>query len=277
MHSRLLFLDIETIPDRAILPAEFGADDFPTKPIQHRVVAISFLAASLLREGRSESYAVEECRSGGELDASEELLLRGFWQKFEREKPRVVTWNGRGFDIPVLVQRSFMYGIPANFWHQAGDRWTGYRHRYVVESHCDLMDALADHGASKPLKLDEAALAVGLPGKIGGHGSEVREMVAAGNLAGVRAYCESDVLNLFVLYVRWAFVTGRINAASHNAALESLIGYLEGERLSRPHLGRFLDIWRASPHRVSMMLPVPPAEHDEGKSLDHVGSEDVLP
>src|SRR5215471_18972691 len=168
MHSRLLFLDIETVPNRAILPAEFGDDDFPTKPIQHRVVAISFLAASLLREGRSESYAVEECRSGGELDASEELLLRGFWQKFEREKPRVVTWNGRGFDIPVLAQRSFMYGIPANFWHQAGDRWTGYRHRYVVESHCDLMDALADHGASRPLKLDEAALAVGLPGKIGG-------------------------------------------------------------------------------------------------------------
>jgi predicted PolB exonuclease-like 3'-5' exonuclease len=99
---------------------------------------------------------------------------------------------------------------------------SGYRHRYVVESLCDLMDALADHGASKPLKLDEAALAVGVPGKIGGHGSEVREMVAAGNLAGVRAYCESEGLDLFVLYVRRAFVTGRINAASHNAALQSL-------------------------------------------------------
>jgi hypothetical protein len=102
-------------------------------------------------------------------------------------------------------------------------------------------------------------------------------MVAAGNLAGVRAYCESDVLNLFVLYVRWAFVTGRINAASHNAALESLIGYLEGERLSRPHLGRFLDLWRASPRRVSMMLPVPPTEReDECKPMDHIRSEDML-
>jgi predicted PolB exonuclease-like 3'-5' exonuclease len=277
MHGRLLFLDIETIPDREILSAELRDDDFPAKPIQHRVVAISFLAASLVREGQFESYAVEECRSGGDLGSTEELLLKGFWQKFEREKPRVVTWNGRGFDMPVLVQRSFVYGIPASFWHQAGDRWTGYRHRYVVESHCDLMDALADHGASKALKLEEAALAIGLPGKIGGHGSEVRKMVAAGNLAGVRAYCESDVLNLFVLYVRWAFITGRIYAVAHNAALESLITYLEAQRLSRPHLGRFLDEWRASPRQVSTMLPVPPAEHEEGKSLDHVRSEDVLP
>jgi predicted PolB exonuclease-like 3'-5' exonuclease len=67
------------------------------------------------------------------------------------------------------------------------------------------MDALSDHGASKSLKLDEAAVALGLPSKIGGHGSEVEQMVAAGNIAGVRAYCEGDVLNLFVLYVRWGF------------------------------------------------------------------------
>jgi 3'-5' exonuclease len=212
-HGRLFFVDIETVPDREVLPADFGEDDFPAKPIQHRVVAISFLSAALVRDGNREFYTVEECRSGGELISTEEQLLAGFWRRFERDKPRVVTWNGRGFDLPVLVQRAFVYGIPANYWHQAGDRWTGYRHRYGVESHCDLMDALADHGASKALKLEEAAFALGLPGKIGCHGSEVREMVAAGRLADVRAYCESDVLNLFVLYVRWAFITGRTDAA----------------------------------------------------------------
>jgi predicted PolB exonuclease-like 3'-5' exonuclease len=201
MHSQILFVDIETVPDTEILPVDFAADAFPPKPIQHRVVAISFLAASLVRDGRSEGYAVEECRSGGDPGASEEQLLRGFWKKFERDKPRIVTWNGRGFDVPVLVQRAFVYGIPANYWHQAGDKWSGYRHRYAVESHCDLMDALADHGASNAQKLEEAAIALGLPGKIGGHGSEVRDMVAAGNIAGVRAYCESDVLKLFVFYM----------------------------------------------------------------------------
>jgi 3'-5' exonuclease len=279
MHSRLLFVDIETIPDTDILPTGFAADAFP-KPIQHRVVAISFLAASLVRDGHLERYAVEECRSGGELGATEEQLLRGFWRTFERDKPRVVTWNGRGFDMPVLVQRAFVYGIPASYWHQAGDRWNGYRHRYGAESHCDLMDALADHGASKALKLDEAALALGLPGKIGGHGSEVRDMMAAGDIARVRAYCEGDVLNLFVLYVRWAFITGRIDASAHNAALESLISYLEAEWLARPHLGQFLDEWRASRRPAAMMVSGGSAAAIAAvgpTSVDHVRSEDVLP
>ena len=126
-HSTLLFVDIETVPDRDILPPDFGEDAFPKKPIQHRVVAISFLSASLVHEGATERYAVEECRSGGELASTEEQLLRGFWRRFERDKPRVVTWNGRGFDLPVLVQRAFIYGVPANYWHQAGGRWSGNR------------------------------------------------------------------------------------------------------------------------------------------------------
>jgi predicted PolB exonuclease-like 3'-5' exonuclease len=240
-------------------------------------VAISFLSAALVREGRVERYTVEECRSGGDLASGEEQLLRGFWRRFERDKPRVVTWNGRGFDLPVLVQRAFIYGIPANYWHQAGDKFTGYRYRYAVESHCDLMDALADHGASKALKLEEAAVALGLPGKIGGHGSEVRDMVAVGNLASVRAYCESDVLNLFVLYVRWAYVTGRIDATGHNAALDSLVTYLEQERAARPHLGTFLDGWRGSPRPAPMHVPVPVEDRAPAPAGgDHLRSEDVL-
>jgi predicted PolB exonuclease-like 3'-5' exonuclease len=169
----------------------------------------------------------------------------------------------------------------AGFWHQAGDRWTGHRHRFVVESHCDLMDALADHGASKTLKLEEAAIALGLPGKLGGHGSEVREMVAAGNVAGVRAYCEADVLNLFVRYGRWAFVTGRIDDAGHNAALESLIAYLEEHRTARPHLGQFLDEWRSAQRPAPMMVaggaaPAEPPSTATASEPAHLRSEDVL-
>jgi 3'-5' exonuclease len=124
-HSTLLFLDIETVPNRVILPPDFGEDAFPPKPIQHRVVAISFLSASLVSEGGTERYVAEECRSGGDLASTEEQFFREFWRRFERDKPRVVTWNGRGFDLPVLVQRAFIYGIPANYWHQSGDRWSG--------------------------------------------------------------------------------------------------------------------------------------------------------
>ena len=102
-------------------------------------------------------------------------------------------------------------------------------------------------------------------------------MVARGDLASVRAYCESDVLNLFVLYVRWAYLTGRVDAAGHNAALDSLIAYLEQERSARPHLGNFLDGWRASTRPAPMHVPGPLVERALPPAADdHVRSEDVL-
>src|SRR4051794_12808352 len=117
------------------------------------------------------------------------------------------------------------------------------------------MEQLSDYRACAAMKLDEMALALGLPGKIGGHGSEVEAMVRRGEIEQVRAYCEADCLNLFALYVRWALLSGRTDLASHNAALESLVDCLARERASRSHFGEFLDGWRASTRPVPMFLP----------------------
>jgi predicted PolB exonuclease-like 3'-5' exonuclease len=84
------------------------------------------------------------------------------------------------------------------------------------------------------MSLEGIALAVGLPGKIGGHGSEVEAMVRRGEINKVRTYCGGDCLNLFVLYVRWALLTGRINAAGHNASLQSLVECLENDGNLQP-------------------------------------------
>ena len=85
--------------------------------------------------------------------------------------------------------------------------------RFAPDWHCDLMDQLSDYRACASRSLDDIALPVGLPGKIGGHGSEVEAMVRQGEIDNVRAYCEGDCLNLFVLYVRWALLSGRIDPA----------------------------------------------------------------
>jgi 3'-5' exonuclease len=94
----------------------------------------------------------------------------------------------------------------------------------------------------------------GFPGKIGGHGSEVEAMIGRGEIDNVRAYCEGDCLNLFVLYVRWALLSGRICPVGHNASLQSLIECLESERDARPHLGVFLDRWRATTRPAPMFV-----------------------
>jgi predicted PolB exonuclease-like 3'-5' exonuclease len=253
-HDKLLCLDIETVPDRALIP-DWPDGKFPPKPIWHRVVAISFVEARIDRnESSSESYAVTSCRSGGQSDWDEQRLLSKFWNYFAEGGPRLVTWNGKGFDLPVLRARAMIYGISAQSWYQRGTKWDNYTQRFAPDWHCDLMEQLSDYRACATMKLEDLAFAVGLPGKIGGHGSEVEGMYDRGEIDKVRAYCEADCLNLFVLYVRWALLSGRTNRIGHNASVESLIECLETERGARPHFGQFLDAWQATSRPAPMTV-----------------------
>jgi predicted PolB exonuclease-like 3'-5' exonuclease len=148
-----------------------------------------------------------------------------------------------------------MHGLAAAAWFTGTGKWGSYAQRYAPDWHCDLMDQLSDHGACRNLALQDVAVALGLPGKIGGHGAEVAAMVERGELEQLRAYGAADCLNLFVLYVRWALLTGKTEIAGHNASLESLVRCLEEERGGRPHLGEFLDRWRASARPMPMLVP----------------------
>lgn len=187
---------------------------------------------------------VECCRTGGEASWDERRLLQAYWRHFAKRQARAVTWNGKGFDLPVLRLRAMMYGIPAEAWFTRGTKWENYTQRYASEWHCDLMERLANYGAATRMVMDDVALAMGLPGKIGGHGSEVAAMVTAGELDRVRAYCDCDCLNLFALYVRYALLTGRTDAYGHDASLDSLVACSEEHRAERPYLSAFLYQWR---------------------------------
>jgi predicted PolB exonuclease-like 3'-5' exonuclease len=99
-HDRLLVLDIETVPDRELLPPDWIDGKFP-KPMWHKVVAVAFLSARIDRTTGAERYLVEDCHAGGELGYSESQLLKAFWRYFDSQRARVVTWNGKGFDLPV--------------------------------------------------------------------------------------------------------------------------------------------------------------------------------
>jgi len=253
-HDKIICLDIETVPDRALIP-NWEEGKFPPKPIWHRIVAISFVEARIeYDKGLPEKYAVACCRSGGDADWDEQRLLSKFWRYFTECAARVVTWNGKGFDLPVLRARAMMYGISAQSWYQRGTKWDSYMQRFAPDWHCDLMEQLSDYRACASMSLEDVALALGLPGKIGGHGSEVEAMVRRGEIDKVRAYCEGDCLNLFVLYVRWALLSGSLDPAGHDASLRSLIECLENERDVGPHFGEFLDRWRATCRPTPMFV-----------------------
>ena len=62
---------------------------------------------------------------------------------------------------------------------------------------------------------DEIATLLGLPGKLGMHGSKVWQHYQDGDIAGIRAYCETDVLNTYLVYLRFELLRGRLQAAEY--------------------------------------------------------------
>lgn len=283
-HPNLFVFDIETIPDTeaterllGLDPGEHdvqtlrddlaqyhleitnGQNDFPRQPF-HRIVAISFLTAEIHRdEDEMESYALQEVRSGGREDASERDLIAGFFQHLERIKPRLVTFNGRGFDLPVLKYRAMTYGISAAWLHQTGDKWNNYGHRYSPNWHCDLVEVLSDYGASARVRLNEVCSVFGIPGKTGTAGGDVAALYDAGDLAAIRDYCELDVLNTYLVYLRYMLHLGRISLEAHDRAIDDLLSMIEREGPDRPHLAEFRRHWEAACHGVFKLGESPPA------------------
>jgi len=270
-HPNLFVFDVETIPDteatERLLGLEHGAVDeealrdqlaqyhleitngqnpFPRQPF-HRIAAISFLTAEIHRdEAENESFVLSELRSGGREDASERELIRGFFQHLERIKPRLVTFNGRGFDLPVLKYRAMKHGIAAAWLHQAGDKWNHYGHRYSHDWHCDLSEVLSDYGASARVRLDEVCSVFGIPGKMETSGGDVAELYDAGDVAAIRDYCELDALNTYLVYLRYMLHTARITLAAHDQAIDDVLSLIEREKAERPHLGTFQEHWEAA-------------------------------
>ncbi len=264
-HQNLFVFDIETIPDTDAAPNLTGIDSrdvqtrrkaiedyhleitdgknsFPRQPF-HKVVAISFLEAEITRDGRAEGYAMRDLRSGGEPGFGEKQLLQGFFSYLERMKPRLVSFNGRTFDLPVLKYRAMVHGIEAPWLHKSGDKWNSYGYRYATEWHCDLLDVLSDYGASARVKLNEVCAVMGFPGKFGVDGSMVAEMIDQGRVQEVRNYCETDVLNTYLVYLRWQLHTGTLGRAGYNAAVAEIVTFIEGAMAERPYLGDFMTAW----------------------------------
>jgi predicted PolB exonuclease-like 3'-5' exonuclease len=254
MHC--LVFDIETVPDvelgRRLLGLD-GIDDVRVAEImlqrrreltgseflsleQHRIIAIA--VALRTRESL-------QVWSLGEQQSSEKELVERFFDGIEKYTPDLVSWNGSGFDLPVLNYRALRHCVPAPRYWEAGDedqafRWNNYFNRYHWR-HLDLMDVLSGYQNRARAGLDNVALLLGQPGKLGMSGAQVWERYQAGELAAVREYCESDVLNTYLIYLRFELLRGRLSPQQHAIEIARLRAYLAEQH--RPHFDAFLAAW----------------------------------
>ncbi len=203
----------------------------------HRVVAIS----AVLRHGDS-----LRVWSLGDPESGEAELIRRFFDGIDRYTPTLVSWNGGGFDLPVLHYRALLHGISAPRYWDTGDddrefKWNNYLSRYHAR-HTDLMDVLSGFQGRAAAPLDEIAQMLGYPGKLGMHGSEVWDRFQAGGIEEIRRYCETDALNTYLVYLRFELIRGKLDAAAWAAETQRLRTLLGSE--DRPHWRVFLQAWR---------------------------------
>jgi 3'-5' exonuclease len=256
MSLNCLVFDIETVPDTELgrrlldLPEaddatvaeamfarrreDTGSDFLPHE--QHRIVAIS----AALRNG--DQFHVW---SLGNLSSPEDELVSRFFAGLEKTQPILVSWNGAGFDLPVLHYRALKHGVVARRYWETGDadpsfRYNNYLGRFHWR-HIDLMDVLSLYQGRGRASLENVAALLGLPGKLGMSGGLVWGAYREGRLAEIRAYCETDVLNTYLVYLRFELIRGRLAQEAYEAELARAFEWLE-ER-SEAHWQQFLAAW----------------------------------
>ena len=263
-HKSLFIFDIETIPDEEAainllnisenatksekrealknyhLEITDGKNDFLRQPF-HKVVAISFLEADIIRENGEERYELTNIKSGGTAESSEEDLIKGFFNYLKRKTPRFVSFNGRTFDFPVLKYRAMKYRVSAPWLYKIGDKWNNYSQRYSLDWHCDLLEAFSDFGASSRIKMNEICSILNLPGKTGIDGSKVMDYFDQGKIEDIRNYCESDVINTYLLYLHYQHFTGTISSDNFIKAKEDLVNYIKMNETEKFYLKEFIE------------------------------------
>ena len=237
--------DADTLFALTAIRIQEAGHDFMRLPLQ-RIVCISAL------------YVKDDQLSLFSLTAdkfSEEQILAKFFRAFnELEKlPQLVSWNGSGFDIPVLIYRAMQYDLAAPWLFEEGDRIKNMRFDNYVNRfhsrHLDLMDRFSQYGASRREAMDVVASLYGLPGKTDVDGSMVGALVAANDWQTLSVYCESDVMNTWLIYLRWLRLTGKLSSPSFTHWQQQSMDYLAKMTQADGHIRHqdFVSDWSSSP------------------------------
>ena len=259
--AEYLILDIETVPDTDRWQRPDASEPAFPPTWAHRIIAIGCLwlghdyqlkRFGVVGEAGQASETSEASDAGPEsawessADHRERHLLAEFSRWVGRARPVLVTYNGRSFDLPVIVMRSLCHAIALPWYYRDRD----VRYRYSAEGHLDLCDWLADHGAARAGKLDAIARLIGLPGKLGVDGSQVEGLYRAGQLPAIERYCLADVAQTALLLLRFRLLQGQLAPELYRARAAALLDALAGD-------GRVSELF-GQLHRDRLLGPAPP-------------------
>lgn len=265
----IMVFDIETVPDieagrrlyrlqglsdaavakvmyQARYQATDGQSDF-LKLHLHQVIAISVVWRSFDGSDAALNKGLK-VMSLEAPDASEKMLLERFFAGVTKYTPILVSWNGGRFDLPVLHYRALKHGVVCPRYWEIGEtdakfKWNNYLSRYH-QRHTDLMDMLAGYQLGTTVALDELAVLLGFPGKMGMHGDKVWSYFQRGEIQAIRHYCETDVLNTYLVYLRYLLISGRFTRGQYQQEIQMVRDLLAAQASpEKPHFQEFLQAW----------------------------------
>jgi predicted PolB exonuclease-like 3'-5' exonuclease len=259
--DHVLVWDLETVPDLPCVARVNGFDEqdeaaareklgdkFP-KHIFHKIVCIGALIAERV-EG---VWIVRSLGAPNTSERTEAELIQSFVDRIAEFRPQLVGFNTGGFDLPVLRYRAMVNRVDA-----PGLSSRPYFHRYSEDA-LDLCDALASYAPNGKTSLHDLCRALRFPGKPDDiDGGEVERYAREGRVAEVTAYCETDVVSTFRVWLVHELFRGRLSRAEFEASEENLLGFVQERVASKPHLAHVLSAKRALEAQV---LPPEPAMH----------------
>jgi 3'-5' exonuclease len=251
-----LVFDIETVPDTDLGRRLYDLHDLSDAHVaqimftkrreesgseflsheQHRIVAISVVMRA------KDSLRVW---SLGDEKSSEKDLIERFFDGLDKFTPDLVSWNGAGFDLPVLHYRSLLHSVTAARYWELGDsdhsfRYSNYLSRFHWR-HMDLMDILSGFQGRGRASLQDIASLLGFPGKMGMHGADVWDAYLQGGLQRIREYCETDVLNTYLIFLRFELLRGHLTKNEHAHEIGRVRKLLADSSLA--HFKEFAAAW----------------------------------
>lgn len=241
VHSAKKLLDLEGLTDSEIAQAMFvkARTDSGKEFIRHHLQKIVAISVVFRNDNVFKVWSL------GEDQSSEAELIERFFNGIDKFRPNLVSWNGSGFDLPVLHYRALLHGVVAPTYWEAGEsdnnfKWNNYLNRYHTR-HLDLMDVLAAYQGKACASLQDIAVMLGLPGKMGMSGDKVWDTYCQGAHQAIRDYCEIDVLNTYLIYLRFELMRGKLNKEEYAAECDLVASTLKDS--NQPHLIEFLTNW----------------------------------
>jgi 3'-5' exonuclease len=174
------------------------------------------------------------------------VMTRLFWQGWVHyQQPTLVSFNGRGYDVPLLELAAFRYGLSVPAWFNLdGKSFEQSRNRYNTASHLDLCDLLNNFGAFRLSGgLNLVANLIGKPGKTGVDGSQVQDMHDAGQVQEINDYCRCDVLDTYFVFLRTRVLLGKLKLEDEQTLVEETRKWLESRAEATPAYAHYLEHW----------------------------------